>query len=184
MSEGNVLKKLMGLKGIIKAALLSQEDRAEIERLEREAEGKVLMGLCKGINLGVREALRKKAVYACITNASLRWPKTSLVKIVCDEETIGEDVYDEGELEKLKNEGNIVMGNLVFYKDKMRLIKEKIDKISLIMLPLQIPELAGLGMVVGSPSPPADLYLKKKFGVSEDDPNIGTIVVGVGGDQE
>ncbi|MCX8181972.1 MAG: hypothetical protein N3D12_02510 [Candidatus Methanomethyliaceae archaeon] len=183
MSEDNVIENLMRLKGIIKVVPLTQEDRAEIERLEREAEGKVLMGLCKGMNLGVREALRKKTVYACITNASLRWPKTSLVKIVCGEETIGEDKYDENELERLKSEGNLVVGNIVFYKDKIRLMRENIDKISLLMLPLKIPELEGLGMVIGSPSPPADLYLKKKLGASEDDPNIGTVIVGVGGDQ-
>lgn len=174
----------MKLKGIVKVALLSKEDVAEVERLEREAEGKVLMGLCKGINLGVREALGRRAVYACITNSSLRWPKTSLVKIICDGETIGEDIYDEVELERLKKEGNIVVGNLVFYKEKMRLMKENREKISIIMLPLRIPELEGQGTVVGSPSPPADLYLKKRLGAPQDDPNIGTIIIGVNGDQK
>lgn len=173
----------MKMKGIVKVALLSKEDVDEVERLEREAEGKVLMGLCKGVNLGVREALGRRRVYACITNSSLRWPKTSLVKIVCEGETIGEDIYDEAELERLKKEGNIVVGNLVFYREKMRLMKENREKMSVIMLPLRIPELEGRGMVVGSPSPPADLYLKRKLGVPEDDPKMGTIIIGVNGDQ-
>lgn len=170
----------MKLKGVTKVVLLGQEERAVVEKLESEAEEKVLMGFCKGKNLGVREALGKKTVYACLTDTSLRWPKTSLIKIVCGEETIGEDIYDEERLEKLKNEGNIVLGNLVLYKDKMRLMRENREKICVLMLPLRIPELETLGMVVGSPSPPADLYLKKKMGASEDDPKIGTIIVGVG----
>jgi len=182
MPEDSVLETLMSLKGIIKVVLLSEEDRAEIERLEREAEGNVMMGICKGINLGVREALNKKAVYACMTNKSLNWPKTSLVKIVCNGDTVGEDIYDDRELEKLKSEGNIILGNLVFYKDKMHLMKEKREKVSVIILPLRIPELEKMGMVAGSPSPPADLYLKRKLGGAEENPEIGTIIVGVGED--
>lgn len=180
MPEDNVLEALRKLKGVIKVASLSPEDRAEVERLEREAEEKVLMGICKGINKGVREVLGKKTVFACATDSSLRWPNTSLVKITCEDETIGEDIYDEKELGRLKEEGNLVAGNLVFYKDKMRLLKEKMEKIRVIMLPLSIPELERLGAVVGSPSPPADIFLKKKLGVTDKDPSVGTIIVGVG----
>ncbi|MGQ9759775.1 MAG: hypothetical protein ACUVQ5_04290 [Candidatus Methanomethylicaceae archaeon] len=161
---------------------MDEEDRAEVERLEREAEEKVLMGLCKGTNMGVREALNKKVVFVCATDLSLRWPKSSLIRIVCDGETIGEDIYDEERLNRLKNEGNIVAGNLVFYKDKMLLLKEKRENIRVLMLPLLIPELESLGAIIGSPSPPTDLYLKKKLGITDKDPNLGTIIVGAGGD--
>lgn len=179
MSSDDIINVLNKIEGIVKIVKLSDEEKKEVERLEKEAENKVLMGLCKGINIGVREALNKKLVYACLTNMEFKWPKTSLVKIVCEDEIIAEDVYDEELLKKNKEEGNVVLGNLVIYKDKLKIIKEKKDKLLAIMLPLPIPELERIKAVVGSPSPPADKYLKEKLGIFEEKPELGTIIVGI-----
>ncbi|MDH5806213.1 MAG: hypothetical protein QXW62_04490 [Candidatus Methanomethylicaceae archaeon] len=179
MLKNDIINILNKIEGIVKIVELNDEEKKEIEKLEKEAESKVLMGLCKGINIGVREALNKKLVYACLTNMEFKWPKTSLVKIVCENEVIAEDIYDEELLNKKKEEGNLVLGNLVVYKDKLKIMKERKDKLLAIMLPLPIPELEKINAIVGSPSPPVDKYLKVKFGILEEKPELGTIIIGI-----
>ncbi|HRR53891.1 MAG TPA: hypothetical protein P5290_00930, partial [Candidatus Methanomethylicus sp.] len=56
-SKIDVREELAKMQGILKTVEMNMEDRAEIERLESQAENGVLMGLCKGVNIGVREAL-------------------------------------------------------------------------------------------------------------------------------
>jgi hypothetical protein len=160
-------------------AVLSREEVAEVLRLEGEAEKKAMMGLGKGINLGLREALKRRNAFACATDLNLTWPECSYIKLVCDGEVIGEDVYDKAALEDLKKKGHMVAGNLVLYKDKMKVFKEKRDEMRVHILPMEIPELTVCGAVVGVPSPPADIYLKTTLGVDTEDNRLGTIVVGV-----
>ena len=159
---------------------MSREEVAEVLRLEGEAEKKVMMGLCKGINLGLREALKRRHVFACATDLNLTWPECSYMKLVCDGEVVGEDIYDEATLEDLKKKGHMIAGNLVLYRDKMKVFKEKRDEMRVHMLPMEIPELTTCGAVVGVPSPPTDIYLKTRIGIDTEDPRLGTVVVGVG----
>jgi len=158
---------------------LSHEEVAEVLRLEGEAEKKVMMGLCKGINLGLREALKRRYVFACATDLNLTWPECSYIKLVCDGEVVGEDLYDKATLENLKKKGNVVAGNLVLYKDKTKALKERRDEMRVHMLPMEIPELTICGAVVGVPSPPTDIYLKTRLEIDTEDNRLGTVVVGV-----
>jgi hypothetical protein len=170
---------LTSLKGVIKAQRLDAPQREAALNLEHEAEEKVLMGLCKGVNVGLREALSKKNVFACLTDDTLVWPQCSYIKLYCGEELIGKDIYDEAELKRRKEKGDIVAGNLVFYKDKMGKLKEKPSEMRVHMMPMEITELCACGAVVASPSPPADNYLKGLLGADLSDKRLGTIVVGV-----
>jgi len=179
MSKGEVEKVLSRLPGVIKVAPLSQKDGAEVLRLEEEAEKKVMMGLCKGVNLGLREALKRKNVFACATDLNLSWPECSLMKIVCNSEIIGQDIYDEAVLEDLKKKGNMIAGNLVIYRDRMKAFKDRREEMRVHMLPLEIKELTVCGAVVGVPSPPGDIFLKTRLGINTEDNRLGTVVVGV-----
>jgi hypothetical protein len=172
----NVLK---GLRGIVKVQRLDTAQKEAVLKLEREAEEKVLMGLCKGINVGLREALSRKDTFACLTDETMVWPQCSYIKLYCGDELIGKDVYDEAELKQSKEEGNIVAGNLVFYRNKMGLFKEKPSEMRVHMMPMEITELCACGAVVASPSPPTDTYLKGLLGADLADRHLGTIVVGV-----
>jgi len=67
-----VREELARMQGILKTVELNMEDRAEIERLESEAEKGVLMGLCKGVNVGVREALRKRHLLGALSDGTLK----------------------------------------------------------------------------------------------------------------
>jgi hypothetical protein len=170
---------LAGLKGIIKVQRLDATQKEAALKLEREAEEKVLMGLCKGINVGLREALSRKNTFACLTDEAMVWPHCSYIKLYCGDELIGKDVYDDAELKQRKEEGNIVAGNLVFYKDKIGLLKERGSEMRVHMMPMEIAELCACGAVVASPSPPTDTYLKGLLGADLADRRLGTIVVGV-----
>ncbi len=171
-------KILEGVRGIIKVALLGDEEKRKVEVLEREAERKILMGLGRGQNLGLKEVLRKRHVFVCATDVNFVWPK-KLLKILCEGEVVGEDCYDERELKEMKARGELVIGNLVFYRDKLTLMKEKRGEFTVCILPLEIPELSRYGAVAASPSAPADLYLKELLNVPADDKSLGTILVGI-----
>lgn len=180
MSEDEWVNGLSKIGGIVRVKELTEEEKNEVLRLECESEKGVLMGLCQGINEGLREALKKRKVYACATDMSFVWPNSTYIKITCGEELIGEDVNDKERLERLKAEGHLIAGTLVFYRDKMRLFKDRRDETRVHILPLEIPDVCGKKAIVGSPSPPTDLYLKKRMGISTEDKELGTVIIGVG----
>ena len=175
----NAKAALSKLKGIVKVAPLNEDDKAKILELEKQAEDNVMMGICKGINLGLVQALQKKNVFACITDDTMVWPKESYIKLVCGDEVIGQDVYDMDKLKELKEKGDIVAGNLVFYRGKMKIFKERRNEARVLLLPMQIPELVACTAVVASPSPPTDLYVKQRLEQDVQDPKLGSIIVGV-----
>jgi len=174
-----VLEALKKVKGVVEPIVLSVEDRNKILELERQAEKRTLMGIWPGVNIGVREALNRQVVVAALTTEEFQWP-IKTVELVCNGEVIGEQVSFE-EAERLKEKGNIVIGNFVIYKEKF--IKADKAKVKLLILPLKLEELKVEGvkdLVVGSPSVPADLYIKSIIGLSKASKyrNCGSIIVG------
>lgn len=170
---------LAALKGIVSVRRLQGDEIEAAKVFEAQAEGKVLMGLCPGTNVGLREALAKRNVFACLTDETLVWPKCSYMRLLCGDELMGQDVYDEEELKRRAEDGDIVAGNLVFYRKKLGLLKERRSELRVQMMPMQIQELCDCGAVVASPSPPTDVYLKGVMGADLGDKRLGTIVVGV-----
>ncbi len=179
MSEDEFVKALKGIEGIISVKELTEEEKSEVLKLEEQAEKSVLMGLCRGVNIGVRETLNKGRVFACATDRCFKWPQSSYIKIVCGEEVIGEDVNEQPRLERLKSEGNIVAGTLVFYREKMRLLKDRRGDTMVHILPLEIGEIMGKKAIAGSPSPPADMYLKSRMGIDTGNSALGTVLIGI-----
>lgn len=173
------IEALQRVPGIRAVRVLSDEERGRVLELEMKAERKVLMGLMPGINVGVREALSKKIVVAAITDMEFKWPDAPCVRLVCEGEEIGLE-FKGGDPEEMRRKGYIVVGSFAIRKDKVRLLKEKREKCLLELLPLELPLLEGVKgvkrAVIGSPSPPADEYLKKLFNVWGE--GLGTIIVG------
>lgn len=167
------------LRGIVRVRRLGGAEIEAARGFEAQAEGKVLMGLCPGTNVGLREALAKKNVFACLTDETLVWPKCSYMRLICGDEIMGQDIYDEEELKRRAEGGDIVAGNLVFYRKKLGLLRERRSELRVQMMPMQIQELCACGAVVASPSPPTDTYLKGFLGADLGDSRLGTIVVGV-----
>lgn len=170
---------LMKLKGVVKVQRLGEAEKESAEKLECQAESKVLMGLCPGTNIGLRDALSKRNVFACLTDDTFVWPSCSYIRLVCGDELIGQDIYNDEELRRRREEGDLVAGNLVFYRSKMGILREKKTELRVHMMPMEIEELCACGAVVASPSPPTDIYLKQALGADLGDRRLGTIVVGV-----
>ena len=170
---------LAKLKGIVKVQRLGELEKESAGKLEGQAESNVLMGLFPGTNIGLRDALAKKNVFACLTDETMVWPSCSYIRLVCGDELIGQDIYDEGELKRRREEGDLVAGTLVFYRNKMGLLRERRSELRVHMMPMEIEQLCACGAIVASPSPPTDTYLKRVLGADLEDRRLGTIVVGV-----
>jgi|Deesub1362A_J573_1020465.scaffolds.fasta_scaffold02149_3 hypothetical protein len=179
------VKLLINMRGIISVALLTGEEREQVERLEKEAEKRMLMGMGRGQNIGMREVMKKRYVFVCATTLEFKWPRKDLLRILYAGEVVGRDIYDKKELEELRAKGDIVMGNIVLFRNKVRHLKAKRENrelnegFTVQILPLELPELSRYGAVAASPSTPTDLYLKKLLNIPTDDGSLGTILVGV-----
>jgi len=176
-----ILEFLRSLKGIEDVRLLTESEKREFMRIEEKAEKSSLMGLMPGINQGVREAIGRTFTVAAITNDDFEWPKRGTVKFIYRGEVIGEEIRDEEELRRLKNEGNTVIGDIfVLYVEKIKNLGINIGEATLVIPPLDLPWTGSVphakGVVVGSPSTPSDLYLKKLMSWEGD--GKGTVLIG------
>jgi len=178
-----VAKQLKEVQGIVEVRALSKHEVETVLSLEEEAERRVMMGLARGLNLGVREALKRSHVLAAITNMNFDWGSKPVVKMVMGEEVVGEEVRDPTLLEDFKKRGDIVFGSFVIYKDKVKEARKRRRDCYILLLPLELSrpiKVEGvIDLVVGSPSPPADHYIKKAFNNPRFfEAGYGTIVVG------
>ena len=179
----NVIKQLKEVPGVVDVIVLARDNIEAIYALEEEAEKKIMMGFAKGLNLGVREALKRSHVLAAITDMNFNWGDKPVVKMVIGEEVVGEEVRDSRLLEEYRRRGNLVLGNFVIYRDKVKSIRERGKECCVLLLPLELSKPVRvenvINVVVGSPSPPADLFIKRLFNNPEFfKAGYGTIVVG------
>jgi hypothetical protein len=96
---------------------------------------------------------------------------------------VGEDLDDQCKLNELTNcKDNLIIGNIVIYdKDLLRSIDSKNDPLLVVLPPKPCPEVEELShicnVVLASPSPPTDEYLKQKMGL-EQVHGTGTFILG------
>ncbi|MEM1985089.1 MAG: hypothetical protein QXW76_07485, partial [Candidatus Korarchaeum sp.] len=134
-----ILNFILSIKGILKLRLLNDYEKNIIMKLEEKAEKNILMGLMPGLNVGVREALSRDFTLIGITDNNFEWPRRGIVKMIYNDEVLGEDVRDEKELEVLKREGHKILANyIVIYRDKYEKLKEigGFKAVTLIVAPL------------------------------------------------
>jgi len=177
-----VLREISRVKGIIKVKVLGRKEIDEVLRLEQEAEKRVIMGLVRGINLGIREALKREIVVAALTTMEFKWPEHGTIQMRYQGEVLGEEVLDPWEMKRLEAEGHWVMNGFVIYRDVIEKVgRDKLKDIIVTIAPLPLPQLKiprVKDLVVGSPSLPTDLYIKKIIGASQREEGIGSVVIG------
>jgi len=164
----DVVSRIKSIRGVRQVLILTEEDKRRVLELEREAEQRVMMGLGLGDNRGVKVALRCDVVVAFITDAEYEWPPGPNLVLTWKGKVIGEDV---------------VMGNFVVYKDRVPMPSLIAEEPPLAVFPPKpCPEIENVpriyNAVQGSPSPPADTYLKKRMNTDLRDPRLGTALVG------
>jgi len=180
----NVLSIIREIKGVHQVIVLSDEDKEKVLELERQAERKVIMGLVKGDNQGVKTALNRAAVIASVTDSRYVWPLGPSLLIFWKGKFIGEEVSDPKKLEKLRDNRNVVLiGSLVLYKDRILGFSLTTKEPPIVVFPAKpFPTVEKITKVYdavqGSPSPPTNRYLKMRMKADLEDTELGTIVVG------
>lgn len=176
--EKKIRLALEGVKGVLGIKVLSQEEREKILELEQEAEKKVLFGMGKGFNAGLREILKRDFVVVIITDNEFEWPPEPAIQIVCDDEVIGEEIKSPEKAEDYKKQGHIVAGNLVIFKDKAKSIMSR-KNFTVVFPPMSFKQLEGVDeftdVISASPCPPSHLFLIEWMSVNN---APGTILVG------
>ncbi|WGI17715.1 hypothetical protein [Methanonatronarchaeum sp. AMET-Sl] len=176
--------ELGDVEGVGVVRVLSDDEKERLAEVEKEAEGNVIMGLGRGDNQGVKEALARDCTVVFTTDKDFRWPEGSNVVIKHEGEVIGEELDSEEEIKRLKESDRdlSVSGSFVLYKDKLSKKALHGGEEPVVLFPpkrfKRLESLEGcFDPVFGSPSPPADTYLKKVLGM-EDDKEHGTAIAG------
>lgn len=179
-----VISIIQSIKGVRQVFILTDEDKRKVLELERQAE-KRFMGLGRGDNQGVKTVLERNTVIAFLTDAEYRWPPGPNIILFWKGKVIGEEVYDPKKLEKLKNKTGVYLaGNFALYKNNMPKPSLMIQEPPVVVFPPKpYPEIKKKvpmidDVVLGSPSPSSDAYLKKRMKADLENKRLGTALLG------
>lgn len=184
-----MVASLNRVNGILRVAVLEDDDRQPILEKEREAEERSLMGLGKVVNTGVTEILRLQRVYVALTSMDFEWGCHGTLVLKKGEEIVGEEVRDAAILAELAQNPNVwfLHKNFVIYKDRVSFpgdIMKKVCHFEIPCLPadfchLETDQLRCQSILFANPSTLCDLYLKSRYFDNIDEKGTGTILVGV-----
>jgi hypothetical protein len=178
------LKAIRGTKGVVEVRLLTQEEKKLVLDAEAQAEEKVVLGMGKSVNEGVREALNRGFTVALVIQSSeFVYPHEPHMMVLCEDQVIGEGVYDKTRLEKLKASKNcfFLWDNFVLYRDRLPRDPARRDKIRVLYRARNyrgLEEPLFQGCVLGIPSMEGDAAVKKILAFEDNDPVYGTCLVG------
>lgn len=178
-----VQMRLKEMKGVGDTITLDENDIKQIMELEKKADDMTLMGLGRGDNKGVKEVLKRDTVMALTTNMDFLWPSGPNVILMHHDCVVGEDIDDQSKLNELMCcKDNLVIGNIVIYdKNILKKADPKKDPLIVVLPPKPCAEVEELpyicNVVLSSPSPPTDEYLKAKMGLPNMH-NTGTFIIG------
>jgi len=180
-----VLGSLMGMRGVLSAKALGEGERADLLSAESKSEERVVLGMCRSFNRGVREALERDASIAIVINSSeFLYPHEPHMRLLHNDEVVGEEVYDERRASELRGSRNNVFlwKNFVVYQDRLPRDRKARGEMRITYLPRPFPELAKIGRVedgvFAEPSMDGDLAVKRMLGFTSTDPVVGTCLVG------
>jgi len=180
-----VLNSLIGMKGVLSARILREGEKGELLSAESKSEERVVLGMCRSYNRGIREALGRDASIAIVINSSeFVYPHEPHMRLLYKDEIVGEEVYDEKRASELRGSRNNVFlwSNFVVYQDRLPRDRKGREEMRITYLPRPFPELAEIGRVedgvFAEPSMDGDLAVKRMLNFSSTDPVVGTCLVG------
>lgn len=180
-----VLKALRNCKGVLEARALTEEERRRVLEVEQKAEEKVVFGMCRTLNRGVREALeREYAVALVIDSSEFEYPHHPHMRMVWGDMVVGEQVRDKERIEELKRDRSnfFLWENFVLYMPKLPKGAEERKKLRMVYVERQAVQLEGHPYVersvLGTPSMEGDILIKELLSIHNDKPTVGTCVVG------
>jgi len=174
-----VKKRLEEIPGVVHVRELGEEEKIHIRKLEKLAEENgAAGGLMEFVNKSVWCTLDRAHVLLMVADDNQGFREApSAWTVMIDEQgnVVGEWLKEEQrEAARANPQASFITDDFVIYRDRPRA-----GKCQFVMPPMPVPELEGIegitGVVSGSVSAPADLYLKKVIGM---DNNFWTILVG------
>lgn len=180
-----VLKTLQDCCGVIAVKVLSEEEKREILKVEGEEEEKIIFGMCRSLNEGVREALKREFTVAMIIDTSkFQYPHHPYIIMKCGDKVLGELIGDEEKIEELRRDPSnlFLWRNFVVYMKRLPRDPKERKKMRVIYLSREPPQLQSLSYirnsVFGTPSTRGDILIKRMLTVQSQDPNVGTCLIG------
>lgn len=167
----NVKTCIINMKGVGNTLLLNEEDREIIRELEKKADEMTLMGLGRGDNKGVKAVLKSNVIFAFTTNMDFNWPEGPNVILMHNDCVVGQDLDDEAKLEEVRScKDKLVIGNIVIYDTSvLKKMDAKTNPLVVVLPPKPCKDVECVNnvcnVVLASPSPPSDEYLKGKMGL-------------------
>lgn len=185
-SDDRILVCVRSIKGIVAAFSLDEADRFQLLDIEAEAEKKAFMGMGMCYNSGVRDVLRCPVVILAITTMDFDWGCQSHLRLMKEDEVVGEEVRDQSKIQDLEGRANVFFlhRNFVIYKDKVDFPRDVVEKKCCFELPALNAEAALPGLdawgnyIFCFPSTHADVFLKKKYYEEKDEWGTGTVLFG------
>jgi hypothetical protein len=180
-----VIRTLRECCGVIVARLLSEEEKQTVLDLERNVEEKVIFGMSKSLNEGVRTALQMEFTVAMVIQASIfPYPHHPHVSMRCDDQVVGELITDEGTLEELRKSpyNFFLWENFVVYVKRLPKDPAGRRKLRIIYPSREAIQLKSLSSVkcsvFGTPSTEGDTLIKRMLDVPSEEGSVGTCLVG------
>ena len=184
-----IVKALIRVKGITRAAPLADEDRVKVIEIEQEAEEKSLLGLGKVINAGVREVVECDWIYVALTDMDFDWSRRANLLMKKGDEIVGEEVTDPDTIEQLEGDKDVwfMHKNFVVYRNRVEFPHDIMKKICYFEIPCHQADWCVIdhgvlqchSIIHASPSTPGDVFLKGRYFQAEDTQGSGTVLVGV-----
>ena len=179
-----VMRTLRECCGVIAARLLSEEEKQMVLDLEKNVEEKIVFGMCKSLNEGMRAALQMEFTVAMVIQSSkFPYPHHPHVSMKCDDQVIGELITDVGTLEELKKNSHnfFLWENFVVYVKRLPKNPSGRSKLRFIYSSREAIQLKGLPSIecsaFGTPSTEGDVLIKRMLDVSSEEGVVGTCLV-------
>lgn len=166
---------LNNTEGFVMVLRLSHEDLKRIIQIEQEGEHNAL-------NEGLREVIKRQTIVAVVKTPNFSQSVAPTVLLVSNGEIVGEEIVDSRRGESLKCDPKVVFvgEKFVIYRDRVKNLP--VGGSLFVFPPLPFPQLEHIqeieDVVAASPSPLADVYVKKKCGLDIADTRLGTLLVG------
>lgn len=171
--------------GVVTSRLLSKEEKRRILNKEKEAEDRILFGMCKSLNEGVQDAINSEYTVALIIDTSVfQYPHHPHMSLVWDDQIVGEQVNDDEKIMELKKDrfNFFLWDTFVIYIKKLPKAPKDRDRIRFVYrrrVPLQLKGVSDVSNpVFGTPSTETDLLIKNMLHIDVKDAVIGTCLIG------
>jgi hypothetical protein len=180
-----VLEILRGGRGVKTLKVLTATDKRSVLEVEEKAEKRIVYGMCRTLNQGIKEALQRDYTVAVVMDTSIfEYPHHPYMVMVYDDTIVGEPVKDLKRIDELKKDrANIFLWeNFVIYTQRLPRGREAMQKLRMVYIPRAPPQLEEVACVeegvFGTPSTEGHILLKKLLSFTSTDSLMGTYLIG------